>query len=66
MQTSAGPVAVLLLTHEHVWLPHSFEKLGYQGRIVPIGKHAIAVVGVSEAAVEEGAKLASKSIVWPE
>lgn len=66
MQTSSGPVAVLLLTHEPVWLPHSFEKLGYKGRIVPIGKHSIAIVGTSEAAVEEGARLASKSIVWPE
>jgi hypothetical protein len=66
LQTRSGAVAVLLLSHERVWLPHSFEKLGYKGRIVPIGKHSIAIVGTSEAAVEEGAELAGSSIVWPE
>jgi hypothetical protein len=66
LQTRSGAVAVLLLSHERVWLPHSFEKLGYKGRIVPIGKHSVAIVGTSEAAVEEGAELASRSITWPE
>ncbi len=66
LQTRSGPVAVLLLSHERVWLPHSFEKLGYKGRIVPVGKHSVAIVGTSEAAVEEGAQQAKKSIAWPE
>ena len=65
MQTSEGAVAVLLLQDERAWLSRSFEKLGYKGRIVPAGKHSIAIVGTSEAAVEEGAQIASAGIDWP-
>jgi hypothetical protein len=32
--------------------------------MVPMGSHSIAVIGTSEAAVEEGSELASRSIEW--
>ncbi len=65
MQTRDGAVAVLLLSREHTWLPHSFETQGYQGRLIPKDGHAIAIVGTSESAVKEGAELAGSAIDWP-
>jgi hypothetical protein len=64
MQTSDGAVAILLLSKERMLTPHSFQKLGYEGQIVPMGSHSIAVIGTSKAAVEEGSELASRSIEW--
>ncbi|HUQ11161.1 MAG TPA: DUF3379 family protein [Steroidobacteraceae bacterium] len=64
MQTPDGVVAVLLLTNEKLYLPHSSEKQGYLAELVPVGDHSIAVVGTSEAAVEQGAKMASSAIDW--
>ena len=65
MQTRDGAVAVLVLSREHTWLPHSFETQGYQGRLIPKDGHAIAIVGTSESAVKEGAELAGSAIDWP-
>jgi hypothetical protein len=64
MQTSDGAVAILLLSKERMLTPHSFQELGYQGEIVPMGSHSIAVIGTSKAAVEEGSELASHAIEW--
>ena len=65
LQTRDGAVAILLLSKERTWIPHSFAKLGYQGTFVSMGSHSIAVIGTSESAVAEGAKLASGAITWP-
>ncbi|HEV7609726.1 MAG TPA: DUF3379 family protein [Steroidobacteraceae bacterium] len=64
MQTPNGAVAILLLSQEQVFTSQSFEKLGYEGEIVPVGNHSIAVVGKSKAAVESATALASSSIEW--
>jgi hypothetical protein len=64
MQTPDGVVAVLLLTNEKLYLPHSSEKQGYRAELVPVGDHSIAVIGTSEEAVEQGAKMASAAIDW--
>jgi len=64
MQTTDGAVAILLLSKERMLTAHSFEELGYQGEIVPMGSHSIAVIGTSKTAVEEGSQLASRSIEW--
>ena len=64
MQTSDGAVAILLLSKERMLTRHSFEELGYQGEIVPMGSHSIAVIGSSKAAVRQGSELASHSIEW--
>ncbi len=65
LQTPDGPVAVLVLSREKPWLPHSFETLGYKARLIPKDGHSIAVVGTSESAVKEGAELAGSAIDWP-
>jgi hypothetical protein len=65
LQTRGGAVALLLLSKEQLWLPHSFVSQGYQGALVPMGSgHSIAVVGTDKEAVEEGARLASETIRW--
>ena len=64
MQTSDGAVAILLLSKERVLMPHSFTELGYQGELVPAGKHSIAIIGTSKEAVEQASSLASRSIEW--
>ena len=64
MQTSDGAVAILLLSKERVLMPHSFTELGYQGELVPAGKHSIAIIGTSKEAVAQASELASRSIEW--
>ena len=64
MQTADGAVAILLLSQEHMFTSHSFDKFGYQGELVPMGDHSIAVIGTSKAAVDSGSELASHSIEW--
>ena len=55
MQTSEGAVAILLLSKERMLTAHSFEELGYQGQIVPMGSHSIAVIGTSRQPSSRGA-----------
>ncbi len=64
IQTRDGAVHVMVLSEERFWRSHSFVQDGYQGKLVPQGKHAFAVIGTSEAAVEEAAELAKKGIDW--
>jgi len=64
MQTTDGAVAILLLSKERVLVSQSFTEMGYQGELVPAGKHSIAVIGTSKAAVEQAAELATQSIEW--
>lgn len=64
VQTRDGAVHVMVLSEERFWRSHSFAVDGYQGRLVPQGKHSFAVIGRSEAAVDEAAELAKKGIDW--
>ena len=64
MQTTDGAVAILLLSKERVLMPHSFKESGYEGQLVPAGKHSIAIIGTSKQAVEQASELASRSIEW--
>jgi hypothetical protein len=64
VQTRDGPVHLMILSEERFWRTYSFEHAGYQGKLVPQGKHSFAVIGASEAAVEEAAELARKGIDW--
>ena len=45
VQTDAGPVTVMVLRHEKVEAPMSFDEGGYSGTIVPAGPGSIAVIG---------------------
>lgn len=64
IQTRDGAVHVMVLSEERFWRSHSFARAGYQGKLVPQGKHSFAVIGTSQAAVDEGAELAKKGIDW--
>jgi hypothetical protein len=64
MQTTDGAVAILLLSKERVLMPHSFTELGYEGELVPAGKHSIAIIGTSKEAVAQASEIASRSIEW--
>jgi hypothetical protein len=64
VQTRDGAVHVMVLSEERFWRSHSFAADGYRGKLVPQGKHAFAVIGTSEAAVDEAAELAKKGIDW--
>ena len=64
IQTRDGAVHVMVLSEERFWRSHSFSQNGYQGKLVPQGKHAFAVIGKSEAAVDEATELAKKGIDW--
>ena len=64
VQTSDGPVQLLLLTEHRFYLEHSAVKMGYHAELVPVGDHSVAVIGTSDAAVEQGIKLARQSIEW--
>lgn len=64
VQTRDGAVHVMVLSEERFWRSHSFAQAGYHGRLVPQGKHAFALVGTNEAAVDEAAELAKKGIDW--
>jgi len=65
VQTSAGPVTVMPLRHEHVAQPTAIDESGYHGVIVPAGTGAVAVLsksGTDPKAVEALAAEAARSI----
>jgi hypothetical protein len=64
VQTRDGAVHVMVLSEERFWRSHSFAGAGYRGKLVPQGKHSFAVIGTSQAAVDEGAELAKQGIDW--
>jgi hypothetical protein len=69
IQTSSGPVTVMVLVHESVAKPVQFDEQGYRGVIVPVTGHgSLAVLTRGPAAdiksVESTAARVLDSIVW--
>ena len=64
VQTRDGPVQLLLLTEHRFLVGHSTDKMGYHAELVPVGRHSVAVIGTSQAAVERGIELTNRSIEW--
>lgn len=64
VQTPDGPVQLLLLTEHRFLVGHSTDKMGYHAELVPVGRHSVAVIGTSKAAVERGIELTNRSIEW--
>jgi Protein of unknown function (DUF3379) len=69
VQTSSGPVTVMVLVHESVRQITPFDSEGYRGTIVPVPGHgSIAVLmrdsGISAAEVERIAARVDASVVW--
>ena len=64
VQTQEGPITVLVLPHEQVDSPQSFNEEGYAGTILPSGRGSIAIVANSSAAVQQAAVELAEAVVW--
>jgi uncharacterized protein DUF3379 len=69
VQTSRGPVTVMVLVHERVAKPKDFDEHGYRGTIVPVPNHgSLAVLmrraDATSATVEAIASQVENAIVW--
>jgi hypothetical protein len=69
VQTSRGPVTVMVLVHERVAKPKEFDESGYRGTIVPVPNHgSLAVLmrapGATIANVDAIASQVRSAIVW--
>jgi hypothetical protein len=69
VQTSAGPVTVMVLVHEPVRVATQFDENGYRGVIVPVAGHGSLAVLARGAAtdpktVEETAARVQNAIIW--
>jgi hypothetical protein len=69
VQSSSGPVTVMVLVHESVRQVTPFDTEGYRGTIVPVPGHgSIAVLmhdsGINAAEIERIAARVDASIVW--
>jgi hypothetical protein len=69
VQSSSGPVTVMVLVHESVRHAAQFDAEGYRGTIVPVPGHgSIAVLmrdsGIDDAEIQRIAARVDASIVW--
>jgi hypothetical protein len=65
VQTSAGPMTVMVLRNEKVSAPMDFDEGGYAGTIVPAGPGSIAVLGHAPTAdLNQVARLVHDAIQW--
>jgi len=69
VQTEKGPITVMVLVHESVAQPVSFDEEGYRGVIVPVAGHgSLAVLargqGVDIDSVKQIAARVERAIVW--
>lgn len=69
VQTGMGPVTVMVLVHESVAKPKSFDEQGYRGVIVPVPGHgSLAVLAKAKsanlAAIEKVASRVEDAIEW--
>jgi len=69
VQTSRGPVTVMVLVHEHVPNATGFDENGYRGTIVPLPQHGSLAVLIrtpdgSLATVDAIASQVKSAIVW--
>jgi ferric-dicitrate binding protein FerR (iron transport regulator) len=66
VQTQEGPITVLVLPHEQVSAPQSFNEEGYAGTILPSGRGSLAIIANSSAAVQQAAAELAEAIAWIE
>jgi hypothetical protein len=65
VQTSKGPLTVLILPGEHVASVEQFQENGYTGFIVPAQGGSVAVLSQGATDIDEQARAISAAIVWP-
>jgi hypothetical protein len=64
VQTTAGPVTVMVLRNEKPASPVNFDEQGFAGWIVPTGPGSIAVIGSDGADLEEIAARVLAAVEW--
>jgi hypothetical protein len=64
VETTHGPVTVLILRHEHVKAPDEFRESGMSGVIVPAGDGSIAVLARGGGEVDELAGELRQEVHW--
>jgi len=64
VQTSEGPVTVLVLREEKVSRARKFHEQGYAGTIEPSGPGSIAVIGGTDQQVREAAARIDSALEW--
>lgn len=64
VHTGRGPVTVMVLRHEPVSGPVSFDEQGYTGTIVPAGPGSIAVIGTGGADLEQVTSRVLAAVEW--
>ncbi len=69
VQTSRGPVTVMVLVHERVARPQDFDEHGYRGTIVPVPNHGslailIRTADATATTVDAIANQVESAIVW--
>jgi Cft2 family RNA processing exonuclease len=64
VQTDGGPVTVMVLRHERLEAPVRFAEQGFAGTIVPAGPGSIAVIGGSDADLEQITERVLAAVDW--
>jgi hypothetical protein len=64
VQTSAGPLTVMLLAHEKVAARTEFSEHGYRGVLLPAGNGAVAVLSREDAVPEEVSAQIVSGVRW--
>jgi hypothetical protein len=64
VQTDGGPVTVMVLRNERLEAPVRFAEQGFAGTIVPAGPGSIAVIGGSDADLEQIAERVLAAVDW--
>jgi hypothetical protein len=64
VQTSTGPVTVIVLPQERVDAARDFDEQGYHGVLLPSGPGSVAVIAHDEATVRDAATRVAAAIKW--
>jgi len=64
VQSSNGPVTVMLLPEEKTEGIMSFDEEGYRGVLIPVGEGSIAVIGENEKSTDEVRKNFTDKVAW--
>lgn len=64
VQSTNGPVTVMLLPEEHTDGIMSFDEEGYRGVLIPVGEGSIAIIGDSEESTNEVRENLTDKVAW--
>jgi len=64
VQSTHGPVTVMLLPEEETVQATPFNEEGYEGVLIPVGKGSIAIISNDAQATQEVQKNLSDSVAW--